>query len=131
MFRPITCQRPPVCNRRRGGKIGIGAEITAVHDTFGRLFNEGRRFACDGRQFDALFAEGNSLLIGQIPCDVIHSPGHTPARLTHVAGDASLGDAPSGHCQLANQPARAICRRLLKSAKPILKCRKKIPKNGL
>ncbi|WP_333714274.1 MBL fold metallo-hydrolase [Yoonia sp.] len=76
-----------------GGKIGIGANITVVQDTFGKVFNEGTAFQRDGSQFDALFNEGDSFHIGQMRADVLHTPGHTPACLTYVIGDAAfVGD---------------------------------------
>jgi glyoxylase-like metal-dependent hydrolase (beta-lactamase superfamily II) len=83
----------PYIQERLGGKIGIGQQITAVQDTFGKVFNEGTRFARDGSQFDRLFEDGCSLMIGQMRVDVIHTPGHTPACLTYVMGDAAfVGD---------------------------------------
>ena len=83
----------PYLQERLGGKIGIGKNITVVQDTFGKIFNEGTRFARDGSQFDALFDEGDSFFIGQLRVDVLHTPGHTPACLTYVAGDAAfVGD---------------------------------------
>jgi glyoxylase-like metal-dependent hydrolase (beta-lactamase superfamily II) len=64
-----------------------------VQDTFGKVFNEGTRFQRDGSQFDALFKEGDSFHIGQMRADVLHTPGHTPACLTYVIGDAAfVGD---------------------------------------
>jgi glyoxylase-like metal-dependent hydrolase (beta-lactamase superfamily II) len=76
-----------------GGKIGIGANITIVQDTFGKVFNEGTEFQRDGSQFDALFKDGDSFHIGQMRADVLHTPGHTPACLTYVIGDAAfVGD---------------------------------------
>jgi len=76
-----------------GGKIGIGKEITVVQDTFGKIFNEGTKFQRDGSQFDALFDSGDSFHIGQMRGDVMHTPGHTPACMTYVIGDAAfVGD---------------------------------------
>jgi glyoxylase-like metal-dependent hydrolase (beta-lactamase superfamily II) len=76
-----------------GGKIGIGANITTVQDTFGKVFNEGTRFQRDGSQFDALFREADSFQIGQMRADVLLTPGHTPACMTYVIGDAAfVGD---------------------------------------
>ena len=76
-----------------GGKIGIGANITIVQNTFGKVFNEGTAFQRDGSQFDALFEDGDSFHIGQMRADVMHTPGHTPACLTYVIGDAAfVGD---------------------------------------
>ncbi len=83
----------PYLQEKLGGKIGIGAEITTVQDTFGKVFNEGTEFQRDGSQFDALFKEGDSFHIGQMRGDVLHTPGHTPACLTYVIGDAAfVGD---------------------------------------
>jgi glyoxylase-like metal-dependent hydrolase (beta-lactamase superfamily II) len=83
----------PYIQEALGGKIGIGDRITVVQETFGKVFNEGTRFARDGSQFDRLFTEGDSLMIGQMRADVMHTPGHTPACLTYVIGDAAfVGD---------------------------------------
>lgn len=83
----------PYLQDHLGGKIGIGANITLVQDTFGKIFNEGTEFQRDGSQFDALFKDGDSFHIGQMRADVLHTPGHTPACLTYVVGDAAfVGD---------------------------------------
>ncbi len=83
----------PYLQEKIGGKIGIGDRITVVQDTFGKVFNEGTEFQRDGSQFDALFKEGDSFHIGQMRGDVLHTPGHTPACLTYVIGDAAfVGD---------------------------------------
>src|SRR6056297_1918569 len=84
----------PYIQERVGGKIGIGDRIRIVQDTFGKVFNEGTEFERDGSQFDKLFEEGDSFHIGQLRGDVLHTPGHTPACLTYVIGDAAfVGDA--------------------------------------
>lgn len=83
----------PYLQETLGGKIGIGSQITVIQDTFGKIFNEGTRFQRDGSQFDALFEEGQSFHIGQLRAEVLHTPGHTPACLTYVIGDAAfVGD---------------------------------------
>ncbi|MFN3661286.1 MBL fold metallo-hydrolase [Yoonia sp.] len=83
----------PYLQDHLGGKIGIGANITLVQDTFGKIFNEGTAFQRDGSQFDVLFADGDTFHIGQMRADVLHTPGHTPACLTYVIGDAAfVGD---------------------------------------
>ncbi|WP_299354673.1 MBL fold metallo-hydrolase [uncultured Shimia sp.] len=83
----------PYIQEQVGGKIGIGKNITMVQDTFGKVFNEGTEFQRDGSQFDRLFTEGDTLMIGQMRVDVLHTPGHTPACLTYVIGDAAfVGD---------------------------------------
>ena len=83
----------PYLQEALGGKLGIGERITVVQDTFGKVFNEGTRFARDGSQFDRLFADRDSVMIGQMRGEVMHTPGHTPACLTYVIGDAAfVGD---------------------------------------
>ncbi len=83
----------PYLQERLGGKVGIGEKITVVQDTFGKVFNEGTEFQRDGSQFDRLFKDGDSFHIGQMRADVLHTPGHTPACLTYVIGDAAfVGD---------------------------------------
>ncbi|MBN2760156.1 MAG: MBL fold metallo-hydrolase [Rhodobacteraceae bacterium] len=83
----------PYLQEKLGGKIGIGHNITIVQDTFGKVFNEGTEFQRDGSQFDQLFSDGDSIHIGQLRVDVLHTPGHTPACLTYVIGDAAfVGD---------------------------------------
>ena len=83
----------PYIQARLGGKIGIGSGIKVVQETFGKVFNEGTEFARDGSQFDRLFEDGDSYQIGTLEVSVMHTPGHTPACMTHVAGDATfVGD---------------------------------------
>lgn len=83
----------PYIQRELGGKIGIGRNITVVQDTFGKVFNEGTEFQRDGSQFDKLFDDGDSYSIGQMQCVALHTPGHTPACMTHLMGDvAFVGD---------------------------------------
>ena len=76
-----------------GGKLGIGAHITTVQNVFGKIFNAGTEFARDGSQFDHLFSDGDTYSIGNLQGRAIHTPGHTPACMTHVIGDAAfVGD---------------------------------------
>src|SRR5690606_20106812 len=83
----------PYIQEQLGGKLGIGEHIVTVQETFGRIFNEGTRFQRDGSQFDRLFRNGDTYRIGQLSCRTIHTPGHTPACMTHVVGDAAfVGD---------------------------------------
>ena len=83
----------PYIQKEVGGKIGIGSHITDVQETFGKIFNEGTEFQRDGSQFDKLFVEGDTFHIGQLRGDVLHTPGHTPACMTYVIGDAAfVGD---------------------------------------
>jgi glyoxylase-like metal-dependent hydrolase (beta-lactamase superfamily II) len=83
----------PYLQERLGGRIGIGEKITVIQDLFGKIFNEGTEFQRDGSQFDRLFAEGDRFTIGGLDAFVLHTPGHTPACLTYVVGDAAfVGD---------------------------------------
>ncbi len=83
----------PYIQQQIGGKIGIGSNITVVQDTFGKVFNEGTEFQRDGSQFDKLFVEGDTFKVGDLEGRVLHTPGHTPACLTYVIGDAAfVGD---------------------------------------
>ena len=83
----------PYLQARLGGKLGIGAEIVAVQRVFGDIFNAEREFQRDGRQFDELFADGAGFSVGSIGATAIHTPGHTPACMTYLIGDAAfVGD---------------------------------------
>lgn len=98
----------PYIQERLGGKIGVGEKITVIQDVFGKIFNEGTEFQRDGSQFDALFKEGDSYSIGTMTVQVMHTPGHTPACMTHVVGDAAfVGDTlfmPDGGSARADFP---------------------------
>ena len=98
----------PYIQQRLGGRLGIGRNITVVQDTFGKVFNEGTEFKRDGSQFDRLFDDGDTYHVGQMQCLAIHTPGHTPACMTHVMGDAAfVGDTlfmPDGGSARADFP---------------------------
>lgn len=83
----------PYIQARLGGRIGIGEKIAVVQRTFGAIFDEGTGFERDGSQFDRLFADGDCYMIGSLQARAIHTPGHTPACMTHLIGDAAfVGD---------------------------------------
>lgn len=98
----------PYIQGKLGGKLGIGENITTVQDTFGKIFNEGTEFQRDGSQFDRLFTDGDSYRIGTMTAHVMHTPGHTPACMTHVVGNvAFVGDTlfmPDGGSARADFP---------------------------
>ena len=107
----------PFIQDQLGGKLGIGENITVIQDTFGKIFNEGTEFQRDGSQFDRLFGDGESYQIGSMTAYAMHTPGHTPACMTHVMGDAAfIGDTlfmPDGGSARADFPggdARALYR---------------------
>lgn len=78
----------PYIQEKLGGQMAIGKYITDVQDVFGKVFNEGTEFERDGSQFDRLFDDGDTFMLGTIPVRVIHTPGHTPADVVYVIGDA-------------------------------------------
>ena len=98
----------PYIQNAPGGKIGIGDKIMVVQDTFGKIFNEGTEFQRDGSQFDALFEDGDTYMVGNMQGVAIHTPGHTPACMVHVMGDAAfVGDTlfmPDGGSARADFP---------------------------
>ncbi|EAQ34159.1 beta-lactamase-like [Nitrobacter sp. Nb-311A] len=98
----------PYIQNAPGGKIGIGDKIMVVQDTFGKIFNEGTEFQRDGSQFDALFEDGDTYMVGNMQAVAIHTPGHTPACMVHVMGDAAfVGDTlfmPDGGSARADFP---------------------------
>ena len=98
----------PYIQEKLGGKIGIGEHIQSVQDTFGKIFNEGTEFQRDGSQFDQLFSDGDLYTVGSMKCFAIHTPGHTPACMVHIMGDAAFaGDTlfmPDGGSARADFP---------------------------
>ncbi len=83
----------PYLKERLGGRIGIGEHIRDVQVVFGKIFNENATFARDGSQFDHQFVDGEVFSIGKLEVRVMHTPGHTPACVTFVVGDAAfVGD---------------------------------------
>jgi glyoxylase-like metal-dependent hydrolase (beta-lactamase superfamily II) len=83
----------PYLKEQLGGKIAIGAKIKTVQSVFAKIFNEGDDFPCDGSQFDNLFEDGDSFTIGSIRAVALHVPGHTPADMAYIIGDAAfIGD---------------------------------------
>lgn len=98
----------PYIQNALGGRIGIGEKITVVQDVFGKIFNEGTEFQRDGSQFDRLFHDGDSYTVGAMTCFTLHTPGHTPACMVHVMGDATfVGDTlfmPDGGSARADFP---------------------------
>ena len=83
----------PYLQEKLGGRIGIGAKVAVVQGVFKSVFNAEDAFATDGRQFDRLFEDGEQFQIGDLTVEVMHTPGHTPACVTYVVGDAAfVGD---------------------------------------
>lgn len=78
----------PYLKEKLGGKMAIGKYIVDVQETFGKVFNEGTEFQRDGSQFDRLWEDGDEFTLGSVPASVMHTPGHTPADMVYVIGNA-------------------------------------------
>ncbi|MEM9531931.1 MAG: MBL fold metallo-hydrolase [Pseudomonadota bacterium] len=98
----------PHLKKHLGGSVGIGENITVVQETFGELFAEDNRFCRDGTQFDRLFSDGDTYVIGTLRGFAMETPGHTPACMVHVIGNAAfVGDTlfmPDGGSARADFP---------------------------
>ncbi|XDZ66565.1 MBL fold metallo-hydrolase [Alphaproteobacteria bacterium LSUCC0684] len=111
----------PYIQEKCGGEIMISKEISAVQNIFGKVFNAGTEFERDGSQFDRLLEDGDTYRIGNLEGRAIHTPGHTPACMAHVIGDAVfVGDTlfmPDGGTARADFPggdARTLFRSIHK-----------------
>ncbi|MFN4275465.1 MAG: MBL fold metallo-hydrolase [Ferrovibrio sp.] len=111
----------PHLKQKLGGKLGIGFNITVVQNTFGKVFNAGTEFARDGSQFDHLFADNETFTIGSIKARAIHTPGHTPACMAYVIGDAAfvgdtlfMPDYGTARCDFPGGDARQLYRSIQK-----------------
>jgi glyoxylase-like metal-dependent hydrolase (beta-lactamase superfamily II) len=83
----------PYLQDKLGGKLAIGREIIRVQEVFGKLFNAGTDFERDGSQFDKLFDDGETFTLGELEGIALHVPGHTPADMAFIIGDAAfVGD---------------------------------------
>lgn len=113
----------PYIQGKVGGKLGIGENIKIVQEVFGKIFNEGTEFQRDGSQFDHLFKDGDTYTIGGMTAFAMLTPGHTPACMTHVIGNAAfVGDTlfmPDGGTARADFPG-GDARTLYRSIKRVL-----------
>jgi len=107
----------PYLRAQLGGRIGIGDKVRVVQSAFGRMFDAGPSFRTDGSQFDHLFADGEAYALGTIAARAIATPGHTPACMTHLIGDAAfIGDTlfspdyGSARCDFPGGDARTLYR---------------------
>jgi len=83
----------PYLQEKLGGKIVIGAAVTIVQKAFSKIFNTKSDFPADGTQFDRLVKDGEKLPLGGLEFLAMHTPGHTPACMTYIMGDAAfIGD---------------------------------------
>lgn len=102
---------------RTGGNVAIGQHVTDVQRVFGDIFNEDERFARDGRQYDRLWADGDTFRIGALEAVALHVPGHTPACMAYVIGDAVfvgdtlfMPDYGTARCDFPGGDARTLYR---------------------
>ncbi len=102
--------------RRTGAPIGIGSRITEVQKVFGVLF-EAHDVTADGVVFDSLYADGARFALGSLPVEVMHTPGHTPACVSYVIGDAAfvgdtlfMPDYGTARCDFPGGDARTLYR---------------------
>ncbi|MEM9359418.1 MAG: MBL fold metallo-hydrolase [Pseudomonadota bacterium] len=113
----------PYIQDKLGGKIGIGAGIVQIQEEFGKIFNEGTEFQRDGSQFDRLFEDGDTYSVGTMTVTTMHTPGHTPACMVHIMGNAAfVGDTlfmPDGGTARADFPG-GDARQLFQSIKRVL-----------
>ena len=113
----------PYIQQKLGGKLGISDRISEVQKVFGKIFNAGTEFERDGSQFDQLFADCDRYKIGELNGVAIATPGHTPACMVHLIGDAVfVGDTlfmPDGGTARADFPG-GDARTLYQSIQKIL-----------
>ncbi|SIQ51543.1 Glyoxylase, beta-lactamase superfamily II [Rhizobium sp. RU20A] len=107
----------PFLQKEIGGQLAIGREIIRVQEVFGKIFNAGTEFQRDGSQFDQLFQDGDRFKIGNLDATVLHVPGHTPACLAYVIGDAVfpgdtlfMPDFGTARCDFPGGDARTLYR---------------------
>lgn len=107
----------PYLKQILGGQIGIGRHIADVQAVFARVFNFEAEFTADGRQFDHLFDDGEQFKLGQLPVTVLHVPGHTPACVAYLIGDAVfvgdtlfMPDYGTARCDFPGGDARHLYR---------------------
>ena len=107
----------PYLKAALGGRLAIGEQICVVQTTFGTLFNAGSEFAVDGRQFDELLKDDQPFQIGSLSARAMHTPGHTPACMTYLIGDAAfvgdtlfMPDYGTARCDFPGGDARSLYR---------------------
>ncbi len=107
----------PWLQERLGGRIGIGAHIAHVQGVFRGIFNLGETVSGTGAEFDHLFADGDRFAIGGLEAIVLHVPGHTPADIAFVIGDAAfigdtlfMPDYGTARCDFPGGDARTLYR---------------------
>ncbi|KJS34600.1 MAG: beta-lactamase [Rhodospirillaceae bacterium BRH_c57] len=111
----------PYLQSKLGGKTAIGEYISTVQKTFAKIFNVESDFATDGSQFDDILRDGDTFTIGDLEGKVLHTPGHTPACLSYLIGDAVfvgdtvfMPDYGSARCDFPGGNAHTLYRSVRK-----------------
>lgn len=111
----------PYLKAQLGGQLAIGVNIRAVQSVFGDVFNAEDAFRRDGSQFDHLFENDERFFIGELEARAMHTPGHTPACMTYVIGDAAfvgdtlfMPDFGTARCDFPGGDARTLYRSIQK-----------------
>ena len=132
----------PYLKQKLGGELAIGFEIVTIQNVFGKVFNAGTEFARDGSQFDRLLKDGETFKLGSIDAKAMHTPGHTPACMTYLFGDAGfvgdtlfMPDYGTARCDFPGGDARQLYRSIQKIfALPeetrLFMCHDYLPKDG-
>lgn len=107
----------PYLKAALGGETVIGTDIAAVQDVFADVFDAEPAFARDGSQFDRLVRDGETLKLGGLTLEALHTPGHTPACMSYLVGDAVfvgdtifMPDYGSARCDFPGGDARQLYR---------------------
>jgi glyoxylase-like metal-dependent hydrolase (beta-lactamase superfamily II) len=111
----------PYLKEQLGGMVAIGEHIADVQGIFKGVFNAEAGFRTDGSQFDHLFKDGETFRIGEMTAQVMHTPGHTPACITYVVGDAAfvgdtlfMPDFGTARCDFPGGDAKTLYRSIHK-----------------
>ncbi len=104
-----------------GGQIAIGAAITQVQEVFKRIFHLEPQFQTDGRQFDRLLHDGDTLTVGGLSMQALAVPGHTPACMAYQVGDTVfvgdtlfMPDVGTARCDFPGGDAQTLYRSITK-----------------
>lgn len=107
----------PYVQGRLGGRTAIGAHVTEVQQAFGRIYNADHSFPRDGSQFDQLLPDEGVFKLGSIEARALHTPGHTPACMSYLIGDALfvgdtlfMPDYGTARCDFPGGDARQLYR---------------------
>lgn len=111
----------PYIREQAGGRVAIGDQIQQVQTIFREVFNLEKEFLVDGSQFDHLFHDGDTFRVGELDARVIYAPGHTPADMAWLIGNALfvgdtlfMPDVGSARCDFPGGDAATLYRSVRK-----------------